>query len=779
MLKTNLPVIVLRGIVLLPNNEIRLEFDNDNSKNIIDVAELFHDNRILVVTKKDALEENLEIEKLPKNGVIAKISHKLELPNGKTRVIITGIKRAVIHEYLNINKQEDMLESIASKLPKLEIESKEEEILIKKLYREVEKFIDIVPYASNSILTSINDINDLDKMTDIVVSYLQLDIEKRIEYLNNNNSIERLEMILSDLYQEEEMFKIEKEIDSKVRKTLDESQREYLLKEKIKTIKQELGESSVKEDEVDILREKIETIDVPDKVRERLFSELRRYESLSQLSPEVNIVRNYIDWLLDLPWNIETIDNDDLTKAKEILDSTHNGLEKIKMRIIEYLAVKQMKGNLRSPIICLVGPPGVGKTSLAYSMAEAMNRNFVKISVGGINDEAELIGHRRTYLGSSPGRIISGLKKAKSKNPLFLIDEIDKMTRDYKGDPASVLLEILDTEQNKYFSDNYIEEEFDLSKVVFITTANYLENIPDALRDRLEIIKLSGYTEYDKLEIAKKHLIPKICKEHGVNSDGIIFKDEAILKIIRNYTRESGVRELERQLATVIRKIVTQIVINKVIVNKYIIDSKKVKTFLEKEKYHFNRNDKLNEPGIVNGLAYTYFGGDVLPIETEYFEGNGNLVLTGSLGDVMKESSKIALDYIKANAKTFKIDFKKFTNNDIHIHFPEGAVQKDGPSAGIAITTSLISLLTNKKVSNDIALTGEITLHGNVLAIGGLKEKVIGAHRNGIKKIFIPADNKIDLDDIPDNIKNDIEFICVKNYKEIFNQILKNDKRDE
>lgn len=770
MIKTNLPVILLRGIVLLPNNEIRLEFDNDLSKNIIDVSELFHDNNILVVSQTNPLEEVPDVKELPKVGVISKITHKMELPNGKTRVIIRGKMRAKIYEYLNFNKGTEVLESIVSTGENINIDKKEEEVLIRKLYRDIENYIKSVPYTSNSILSMISNVNDLSKMTDIIAPHLPINNKRLQEYLDNFDPISRTGMILEDIYNEIEMYNIEKDIELKVRKEIDNNQKEYLLREKIKVIKEELGDVAFKDDEIDKLRDKINSLNAPSKIIERLNLELKRYESLSQSSPEINVIRNYIDWLLDLPWNYITEDNNDLKKVRDILDQSHYGLDKVKTRIIEYLAVKQMSNDLRSPIICLVGPPGVGKTSLAFSIANAMNRNFVKISVGGVNDEAEIIGHRRTYLGSSPGRIIQSLKKAKSSNPVFLIDEIDKMTKDFKGDPASCLLEILDPEQNKYFSDNYIEEEYDLSKVLFIATANYIDDIPEALRDRLEIIQLSGYTEFEKLDIAKKHLIPKICKEHGLELNKISIKDNTILKIIRNYTKEAGVRELERQLASIVRKIVAEIIVDKKDDEQYQINNKNIELYLGKPKYHFNLL-LATKVGVVNGLAYTYFGGDTLPIEVNYYQGNGNLVLTGSLGDVMKESAHIALSYIKSNYQDFHIDYDKLVKNDIHIHVPEGAIPKDGPSAGITLVTALISAFTDKKIPATLAMTGEITLRGNVLPIGGLKEKSIGAHRNGIKKIIIPYDNLSDLDEIPKEIKSSIEYIPVKHYKEVIKVI--------
>lgn len=772
-MKINLPVLILRGIVLLPNNDIRLEFDNSTSKNIIDVSEMFHDSNILVISNPDLIEEEPDLKKLPKLGVIAKINNRMDLPNGKTRVVISGIRRARVHELLNTNKQFDIMESIVSNIENIKIDPNEENILVKKLCRELEKFVKVVPTMSNSLLATISTINNLSKLTDIVAPFLPLSLNRLNEYLLENDSKKRCEYLLSDIYRETQMYEIEKEIDLKVKQGIDESQKEFILREKIKTIKEELGDTNSKDIEIDIIREKISNLNIPQKVEERIENELKKYELLSSLSPETSVVKNYIDWLVSLPWNTYTEDNKNLKEVKEKLDKTHYGLEKIKKRIIEHLAVKQMSSDIKSPIICLVGPPGVGKTSLANSIAKAINRNFVKISVGGINDEAEIIGHRKTYLGSSPGRIIQMMKKAKSSNPVFLIDEVDKMTKDIKGDPASALLEVLDPEQNKTFSDNYIEEEFDLSKVMFILTANYLENIPEELRDRLEIININGYTEYEKLDICKKHIIKKSLKEHGLTKELINFSDEVILKIIRNYTKEAGVRELTRQIDTVIRKIVTSIVVNNMKVNELNITLDNLEQYLGKEKYHVSNINNDSKVGVVNGLAYTNYGGDVLPIEVTYFKGNGELKLTGSLGNVMKESALIALDYIKSNAKKFDINYDKLAQNDIHIHVPEGAIPKDGPSAGIALTTALISAFTDKLVSSKLAFTGEITLRGEVLKIGGLKEKCIGAYRNNIEKIIIPYDNESDLDEIPKEIKKKIKFVTVKNYEEVSKEVWK------
>ena len=767
MIKTDLPVILLKGIVLLPNNDIRLEFESDESKNIIDVSELFHDNEILVVSTMESLDKP-DRAKLPKIGVVSKITHKMELPNGKTRVIITGKVRAKVHEYLNLNNSFEVIESIVSNIEEEKLDEQEEMVTIKKLYREIETCVKTIPNMSNSVLSLIINSSDLSKMTDIIAPFLPIENQRLMQYLLETKSIERAKLILEDLYKEKELYEIDKKIDSNIKKTLDDNQKEFILREKIKQIKQELGESNLKDDDVEILKEKLKKLKAPKNIKERINQEIKRYESLSMMSPEIDIIKNYIDWLIDLPWEKETKDNEDLKEVRKILDESHYGLDSVKTRIIEFLAVKQMTQELRGPILCLVGPPGVGKTSLAFRVAKAINRNFVKISVGGINDEAEIIGHRKTYIGASPGKIISSMKKAGSINPVFLVDEIDKMTKDIKGDPASTLLEVFDPEQNKYFTDNYIEEEYDLSKVMFITTANYVEQIPEALRDRLEIVELSGYTEYEKLDICKKHLIKKISKEHGLEEGIVKFEDEALLSIIRYYTKEAGVRELERKISTIIRKIVTSIVMNNVKPKEIYITRENLKQYIGNEKYHYIYKNIDGQVGVVNGLAYTSYGGDVLPIEVNFYKGKGDLVLTGSLGEVMQESAKIAYSYIKSNCKKFKIDYNDIIDKDIHIHVPEGAIPKDGPSAGVALTTALLSALLNKEVSTNIAMTGEITLRGNVLAIGGLKEKSTGACRNNIKKIIIPYDNQSDIDEIPEEIKNNIEYIPVKKYEEIF-----------
>ena len=762
-MKSNLPVLLLKNMVLFPYNEIRIEVESSEDKKIISLAESCYDNRILIVNPKDSLEISPEIDELPNFGIAGKIKMKLDMPNGKTRIIILGETRVKIFAY---SKDEGIYEALFSPLPKEELSPKEEMAYVRALNKHIDVYVHEVPYMSNTILSQTEGVNDIDKLTDIVVLYLPINYERKQEYLKEASSTARVKMILDDINSDIEILKLEQDIELSVANGLEESQKEFVLREKIKAIKKELGEEA--QSEVEILRDKVNALDCPKKVKEKLNVELNKYEMSNSMSPETGMIRTYIDWLLKLPWTKMTEDRKDLKKVREILDSTHYGLENVKDRVIEYLAVKQKTDNLRSPIICLVGPPGVGKTTFAKNVAKSLNRKFTKISVGGINDEAEIIGHRRAYVGSAPGLIIQGMKKAGVKNPVFIIDEIDKMTKDIKGDPASSLLEVLDKEQNKYFTDHYLEEEFDLSSVMFIATANYLSQIPEELRDRLEIIELSSYTEFEKLDIAKRHLIKDQLREHGLKENEAEFTDDAILTLVRNYTKESGVRELDRLIATILRKIVKKIVVDRD-KKKYVIDSDDLEEYIGTKKFLYNDNIEEDRVGIVNGLAYTIYGGDILPIEATIFE--GQLILTGSLGEVMQESAKIALDYVKSNHEIFNIDLKELKGKTIHIHVPEGAIQKEGPSAGVALTTVLISLLTKLSVSSKTSMTGEITLTGRVLPIGGLKEKVIGAYRARVNKIFIPRENEKDLKDIPEEIKDNIEFILVDNYLDIFKNI--------
>ncbi len=769
-MKSNLPVLLLKNMVLFPYNEIRIEFDKEEDKKLLSLSESCYESSILIVNPKDSLETDPEIEELPNFGIVGKVKMKLDMPNGKTRIILLGEKRAKVYAY---SKDDGIYEALYSTVSEEELSVKEEMAYVRALNKHIDVYVREVPYMSNTILSQTAGISNIDKLTDVVVLYLPITLDRKLEYLKEASSTSRVKMILDDINKDIEILRLEQKIEASVAMGLEQSQKEFVLKEKIKAIREELGEEE--QNETEILKDKINVLDAPKKVKDKLLVELNKYSMSNYSSPETGMIRTYIDWLLNLPWNNYTEDRKDLKKVREILDSTHYGLENVKDRVIEYLAVKQNTNNLRSPIICLVGPPGVGKTTFAKNIAKSLNRKVTKISVGGINDEAEIIGHRRAYIGSAPGLIIQGMKKAGTTNPVFIIDEIDKMTKDIKGDPASSLLEVLDKEQNKYFVDHYIEEEFDLSNVMFIATANYLSQIPEELKDRLEIIELSSYTEFEKLDIAKNYLIVNSLKEHGLKPHEVTFTDDAILTLIRNYTKESGVRELDRLISTILRKIVKRIVVDKD-KKKYSIDSDDLEKYLGIKKYLYNDNKDTERIGIVNGMAYTIYGGDILPIETAMFKGKEELILTGSLGEVMQESAKIAFDYIKANSDKFGVNLDKLENKSIHIHVPEGAIQKEGPSAGVALTTALISLFTNRPISSRISMTGEITLTGRVLPIGGLKEKVIGAYRAMINKIYIPKENEKDLKDIPDNIKENIKFVLVNDYIDIYNDIKRGKK---
>ena len=758
-------VLIVNDMVIFPNNEVRIEYDNNYDKQMVEIVDMIEDNLMLIVNPIG--EGKIDLTSFPKYGVLGRLKLKMNVPNGKTRIVIEGLDRVELSSitedgyYFRANYKEVEIE-----------ETEDDQSYFNILVKSLENYVTKIPTMGNAILSQLSNVETLDELCDLIISFLPIKYEEKKKYVTTINPIARAKYLIDDINKEIKYAELESRIENEVEKELDKTQKEYFLREKIKLMQKEIGDTNSKDVEVERLNKKVAKLKCNTKVKEKIKRELDRYESLNSNSPELGMIREYLDWMISLPWSNFTKDTDNLVKVKNILDSSHYALVEVKDRILEYLAVKQNTHNLKSPILCLVGPPGVGKTSLAISIAKSLNRKSAKISVGGINDEAEIVGHRRTYIGAIPGRIIQGMRKAGTTNPVFIIDEIDKMTKDIKGDPASSLLEVLDPEQNSKFSDHYIEEEFDLSNVMFIATANYVEQIPYELRDRLEIITISSYTEYEKLDIAKKHLIPKELEQHGLTPLQVQIDDEAIMVLIRNYTKEAGVRELERIIATLFRKIVKNILLNKDQLF-YNIDEKLIEELLGKKKYTFIENNTTEEIGVVNGMAYTIFGGDILPIEATLFKGKGNLILTGSLGDVMQESCHIALDYIKANMDKFKIDSKIFEENDIHIHVPEGAVNKDGPSAGITITSALISLLKNKSVDKSIAMTGEITLRGRVLGIGGLKEKLIGAHRANIKKVFIPKENEKDLDEIPKEIKDDLEFVVVNNYSDIYKKLFK------
>ncbi len=764
MVETNLPILYLREVVLLPYNEIRLEFTNDNDKEVLSLAEKKYDGHVLLVNLLDPLEEEPDINELPSICVLSKIKSSLALPNGITRVVLTGVSRVSVSRYVNLNGH---LTAFVSDSCGYDYNEMEALALRRILYRKLDEYIDVSPYMSNTVLGRINDVKNIDKLADIIVSELPLEYNDLVKYVSITNPIFRVRTIIEEISKETQTLLLENQIEDSLKVRMEEEQKEYILKEKIRLIKEELGEVDLKEEDINKIRIKMSGLSLPDNIVKRLNEEIERYSLTSSASPEVTTIRTYIDWLLALPWNKESKDNTDIKKIIDVLDATHFGLDSVKKRIVEYIAVKKKTNTSSSPILCLVGPPGVGKTSLASSIAKALNKDFVKVSLGGINDEAEILGHRRTYIGASPGKIIQQMKKSKSSNPLFLIDEVDKLTKDYKGDPASALLEILDKEQNSRFCDNYIEEEFDLSKVLFILTANNVSAIPSPLLDRLEIIELSSYTIYEKINIAKFYLIPNLLNDYKVKN--IKFTDSAIEKIITSYTKEAGARDLYRQIDAVIRKVI----IAKDKNTKVIVDTFDIEAYLGPYKYNNSFNDENNKTGIVNGLAYTPYGGTILKVTCTLYPGHGNITLTGTLGEVIKESVYIALSYIKANSAKFKIDYKIFEEVDFHFHLEEGGIPKDGPSAGITIVTAILSLLKNKIVSNKVSMTGEITLRGRVLPVGGLKEKLISAVTNGIETVYLPLDSSPSLSTLPNEVKDKLNIILVEDYEDIYKSLFK------
>ena len=674
--------------------------------------------------------------------------------------MISGLERVQVVNYLE--NDYGYLDSFVISVPIEETDEKELTALRRILFRDLNTYIDSSSLMSNSVIGRISGVSDIGKLSDIVCAELPISYSKKIKYLRQINPIRRVKLLLEDLKSEIETIKLEDEIETSLKDKIDTSQRNYLLHEKIRMMKEELGEFTIKDTEANQLRQRIKEKKLPNRVRVRLEEELKRYTLSSEASPEVTIIRTYIDWLLNLPWYEGTRSKYQLDKVKEVLNESHYGLDVAKKRIIEFVSVVEKVKKIESTIICLVGPPGVGKTTLAHSIANALDKKFVKISVGGISDEAEIVGHRRTYLGASPGKIIQGMKKAGVNNPVFLIDEVDKLGKDYHGDPASSLLEVLDKEQNQHFCDNYIEEEFDLSKVLFILTSNDITKIPSALRDRLEIIEISSYTNYDKKEIAKKHLVPKLLKDYRIQNNNITIDDSAIARIIEDYTKEAGARELKRKIEEICRVIVTEDIHDIVITNE------NLDTYLGTSKYFHIKNEKFTESGTLNALAYTIYGGEILKISVTSYKGEGKLKVTGNIGKVMKESVEVALSFVRSNAEKFGIDDLLFQFRDFHVHIEEGATPKDGPSAGVAIATALISLLKNEIIPYDISMTGEITLRGSILAIGGLKEKLIAAMDNGIERVFIPLPNKQDLEEVPEEVKKSLDLVLVKNYFDIY-----------
>ncbi len=768
-LEVDYPLLCTRGAVLFPKNDMNIEAGRVFSKNAIKVAMDDYDCHIVVVPQIDPSQETIDKNTISTYGTIAKIKTRRNFENGIIKVSLTGLQRVYLN---NFYSSDGCYYSNVSVVEDIDGDAEEEAAYIRKIATIIEDFIAVTPNIPKSAIDKLSKGVSASEFSDTISQVLIKDLRKSLQLLETRNVISRLQIIMEHLESEKEITKIENEITQKVRKKIDENQKEYILREKLRAIKEELGDISPIEQDVDDIRKIVDENPYPEAVKNKILSELKRLEGMPQASSEASMLKTYIDWLIAIPWYQKSEDNNDILKVEEVLDEDHYGLEKIKERIVEYLAVKTLTSSLKAPILCFVGPPGVGKTSLAKSIARAIDRKFVKMSLGGMKDESEIRGHRRTYLGALPGRVLQAMKKAQVINPVFLLDEIDKMGADYKGDPASAMLELLDPEQNKFFSDHYIEESYDLSNVMFIATANYLENIPAPLRDRLEIIQISSYTEIEKTNIAIKHLVPKQLISHGIEDENITFSEDALLHIIRYYTREAGVRNLERSIAKICRKLVVRKLKNNNVLDINNITIKVVQEFLGKEIFDYSKKEKLSQIGVVTGLAYTEFGGDILPIEVNYFEGKGGLIVTGRLGEVMKESASIAFDYVKANADYYNIDSSIFAKIDLHIHVPEGAVPKDGPSAGITMTTAIISALTKREVRADIAMTGEVTLRGNVLAIGGLKEKSISAHRSGIKTVIIPAENEKDLDELPKIVLDEITFVPVKHVREVIDLAL-------
>ncbi len=760
------PAVCTRGIILFPGQDVTIEVGRAKSLNAVNTAHAENDGMVWIVCQKDIMVDDPKETDLYRMGTLAKIK-VVRRKEGFMRVTFTGMKRA---EIVNLTDDGRMMSAEVRPVDEIQGDSQEEMALVKKIVSEFENMSNVSQVFPPEMIQQMSRGISAISLSDQFAQYFMFDQNTKQKLLETPEVNERMYIIIAEIEKQQKYTQIEQLINEKVKERIDDGQKEYYLREKLKAIKEELGDVTNFSDDTAQLRELIEKNPYPQHVKEKALEELQRYEMLPPGSGEASVERSYLDWLLKVPWWQETDDNEDLKAVRGVLDADHYGLEKVKDRIMEYLAVKQMTGNLNAPILCLVGPPGVGKTSLAKSIARSLDRKFVKMSLGGVRDEAEIRGHRRTYLGSLPGRVIQGMKKAGVINPVFLIDEIDKMGADYKGDPSDALLEVLDPEQNSVFSDHYLEEPYDLSKVMFIATANYLENIPAPLRDRLEIIQLPSYTEIDKLHIAHEHLVPKQLAANGLKKNQFKINDAQVLDLIRHYTREAGVRQLERVIASLCRKSVLAILNDG---KKSVSVTKKLTSkWLGKEIYEYGAKERNDQIGVVTGLAYTEFGGDVLQVEVNHFEGKGKLIMTGQLGDVMKESAEIALDYVKAHAHELGIDPKSFDTNDIHIHVPEGAVPKDGPSAGVTMTTALVSALSERPVRSSLAMTGEVTLRGNVLPIGGLREKSLAAHRVGITKILIPKKNLRDLDDVPQTVKDSIEFVPVENVAQVLKEAL-------
>lgn len=767
-----LPMIPLRGLSVFPNMVLHFDIGREKSINALEKAMIMNQH-IFLASQKDDNTDLPTPDDFYHVGTIGKIKQMLKLPGDSIRVLVEGVCRGEIEKIIF---EVPYFRCSVRKLEEKETEKddSEAEALMRTVLTNFDEYININQNLTPEIFATVVTIEDPGRMADMIASHLEIRLEDKQSLLETLDPKERLEKLNGILIKEIEILNIEQDISSKVKSQINKNQREYYLREQMRAIQEELGVTEDVEDEVADFLEQLEALELEEKTKDKIEKEIKRFSKMQPASAEATVSRNYIETVLSLPWNKSSEENIDLKKAEEILNEDHYGLEKVKERVLEYLAVIQLSKSLKGPILCLVGPPGVGKTSIARSVARSTGREFVRMSLGGVRDEAEIRGHRRTYIGAIPGRIISSIKDSGTNNPVFLFDEVDKIGADYKGDPASALLEVLDPEQNRDFTDHYLEVPFDLSKVMFITTANTTETIPRPLLDRMEVIEVSGYTEEEKLNIAMKYLVPKQIKENGLTKSSISFTKQGVRSIINYYTRESGVRNLEREIGNICRKVAKNIVCGET--EKVSVSAKKVTEFLGKKRFRFDIIKGEKEVGVTTGLAWTIVGGDTLFIETAAVPGTGKLVLTGQLGDVMQESAKAGVSYIRSVASKLKIDPDFYKKYDLHIHIPEGATPKDGPSAGVTMCTAIISTLTGIPVRKDIAMTGEITLRGKVLPVGGIREKVMAAHRAGIRKVLLPKDNEADINDIPEAVRDEMEFVLIKNVNDALKQVLVKDE---
>ncbi|MFL2799696.1 MAG: endopeptidase La [Paracoccaceae bacterium] len=761
----NYPVLPLRDIVVFPHMIVPLFVGREKSVRALEEV-MKDDKQILLSSQIDPSVDEPQQDGIYKVGVLANVLQLLKLPDGTVKVLVEGKTRVKIISFIENNYY---FEARASEIRELSGDETATKVLLRSVAEEFSRYAKAKKNIPEEALSSIAEATDANKLADLVAGHLGLEIEQKQDLLETLSISERLEKVFGLMQGEMSVLKVEKKIKSRVKNQMERTQREYYLNEQMKAIQKELGDGEEGQNEIAELEEKAARFKLSKEAKEKVDSEIKKLKNMSPMSAEATVVRNYLDWILGIPWNVRSRIKKDLSRAEKILDEDHYGLEKVKERIVEYLAVQQRSKKLKGPIMCLVGPPGVGKTSLGKSVARATGREFIRISLGGVRDESEIRGHRRTYIGSMPGKIIQALKKAKTSNPLILLDEIDKMGQDFRGDPASAMLEVLDPEQNNTFADHYLEVEYDLSDVMFLTTANSY-NMPAPLLDRMEIITLAGYTEHEKIEIAKQHLVSKQLKNHGLKDKEIVLKEEAILRIIRNFTREAGVRNLEREIAKIARKVVTKIV--KKETTSVTVSSDNLESHLGVAKFRFGLAEKDDQVGVVTGLAWTSVGGELLSIEALRLPGKGRIKTTGKLGDVMKESIDAASSYVRSISPSLGLKPTSFDKIDIHVHVPEGATPKDGPSAGLAMVTSIVSVLTKIPVRKDLAMTGEVTLRGNALGIGGLKEKLLAALRGGIKTVLIPSENEKDLPEIPSNLKEGLEIIPVSHVEDVLKQAL-------